>query len=69
MLFWCDEQPYAMDTVVVGGNPNAVIRGLVIQELDSNHNVILNGKVGIIFILQITSIYTLGLMLICLYTY
>ena len=35
-----DEQPYAMDTVVAGGDPNAVIEGLIIQELDSNHNVI-----------------------------
>ena len=44
VLFCYDEQPYAMDTVVVGGNPNAVIEGLVIQELDSNHNVIFEWK-------------------------
>ena len=44
VLFCYDAKPYAMDTVVVGGNPNAVIEGLVIQELDSNHNVIFEWK-------------------------
>ena len=44
VLFAYDQQPYAMDTVVAGGNPNAIIEGLIIQELDSNHNVIFEWK-------------------------
>ena len=40
VLFAYDVQPYAMDTVVVGGDPNALVEGLIIQELDSNHNLI-----------------------------
>ena len=44
VLFAYDEQPYAMDTVVPGGDPNAIIEGLVIQELDSNHNLIFEWK-------------------------
>ena len=44
VLFCYDDQPYAMDTIVNGGDPNAVIEGLIIQELDSNHNVIFEWK-------------------------
>jgi hypothetical protein len=44
VLIAYDEQPYAMDTVVIGGDPNAVIEGLIIQELDSNHNVVFEWK-------------------------
>ncbi|MEC9209592.1 MAG: aryl-sulfate sulfotransferase [Bacteroidota bacterium] len=44
VLFCYDEQPYAMDTVVPGGDPNAIIEGLIIQELDPNHNVIFEWK-------------------------
>ena len=44
VLFAYDEQPYAMDTVVTGGDPNAVVEGLIIQELDPNHNVIFEWK-------------------------
>ena len=44
VLFAYDEQPYAMDTVVPGGNPNATIEGLIIQELDANHNLIFEWK-------------------------
>ena len=40
LLFAYDPQPYAMDTVVTGGDPNATVEGLIIQELDSNHNLI-----------------------------
>ena len=40
ILFAYDQQPYAMDTVVAGGDPNALVEGLIIQELDSNHNVL-----------------------------
>ncbi len=35
-----DPQPVGMDTVVEGGDPNATVTGLVIQELDENDNVI-----------------------------
>jgi len=44
VLFAYDEQPYAMDTVVAGGNPNATVEGLIIQELDANHNLIFEWK-------------------------
>ena len=44
VLFCYDNQPYAMDTIVNGGDPNAVIEGLIIQELDSNHNVVFEWK-------------------------
>ena len=45
VLFCYDSQPYAMDTVVPGGDPNAIINeALIIQELDSNHNVIFEWK-------------------------
>ncbi len=40
ILFAYDEQTYAMDTVVPGGDPNAIVEGLIIQELDSNHNLL-----------------------------
>ncbi len=35
-----DAQPIGMDTVVTGGNPNATVKGFVLQELDPDHNVI-----------------------------
>jgi hypothetical protein len=35
-----DWQPYAMDTVVPGGNPNALVGGFIIQEQDPEKNVI-----------------------------
>ena len=44
VLFAYDEQSYAMDTVVTGGNPNATVEGLIIQELDANHNLIFEWK-------------------------
>ena len=44
VLFAYDEQPYAMDTVVAGGDPNAMIEGLIIQELDANHNLVFEWK-------------------------
>jgi hypothetical protein len=40
ILFAYDQQQYAMDTVISGGDPNALVEGLIIQELDSNHNLI-----------------------------
>jgi hypothetical protein len=40
-LMMCyDNQPVSMDTVVPGGNPNAIVTGLVIQELDENKDVV-----------------------------
>lgn len=35
-----DPQPYAMDTVVEGGDPDATVIGLIIQKLDANDNVV-----------------------------
>ncbi len=35
-----DPQIVGMDTVVPGGDPNATVVGLIIQELDADHNVI-----------------------------
>jgi len=35
-----DSQPVGMDTVVVGGDPNATVKGFILQELDPDHNVI-----------------------------
>jgi hypothetical protein len=40
VLFAYDMQPYAMDTVVDGGDPDAEIEGLIIQELNSEHNLV-----------------------------
>lgn len=40
ILFAYDIQPYAMDTVVEGGDPNALVEGVIIQELDSDHNLL-----------------------------
>jgi len=44
VLIAYDQQPYAMDTVVPGGDPNAIVEGFIIQELDSNYNVIFEWK-------------------------
>jgi len=44
VLIAYDEQPYAMDTVVSGGDPNAIVVGFIIQELDANHNLIFEWK-------------------------
>lgn len=40
LMFAYDPQPYAMDTVVSGGDPSATVTGLVVQELDADHNVL-----------------------------
>lgn len=40
LLMCNDDQNVAMDSVVTGGNPNAIVVGLVIQELDKNKNVV-----------------------------
>ena len=44
ILFAYDEQVYAMDTIVNGGDPNAIVEGLIIQEIDSNHNLVFEWK-------------------------
>ena len=44
VIFAYDQQIYAMDTVVPGGDPNAMVEGLILQELDSNHNLIFEWK-------------------------
>jgi hypothetical protein len=40
LLLSYDPQFVRMDTIVPGGNPNAVVIGLIIQELDASKNVI-----------------------------
>ena len=35
-----DPEPVRMDTVVAGGNPNASVVGLIVQEVDENKNVV-----------------------------
>ncbi len=35
-----DDQPVGMDTVIAGGNPNALVTGLIIQEVDAAKNVV-----------------------------
>jgi len=40
VLFCYDNQSFPMDDVVEGGNPNAIVEGLIIQELNPNHEVV-----------------------------
>ncbi len=40
VLFCYDLQPFPMDEIVSGGSPDAIVEGVVIQELDPNHEVI-----------------------------
>ena len=40
ILFAYDEQPYATDTISPDGDQDDTVIGLVVQELDSDHNVI-----------------------------
>jgi hypothetical protein len=35
-----DPEPVGMDTVVAGGNPNAIVYGLIVQELDEQKDVV-----------------------------
>ncbi|HEY2956109.1 MAG TPA: aryl-sulfate sulfotransferase [Candidatus Eisenbacteria bacterium] len=35
-----DPEPVGMDTVVSGGNPNCIVIGLIVQELDENKDVV-----------------------------
>ncbi len=35
-----DQQPVDMSVIVPGGNPNAIVTGLIIQEIDENKNVV-----------------------------
>ena len=44
-------QPFPMDEVVPGGSPDAIVEGVVIQELNSDAEVrYFNGKAGIILV-------------------
>ncbi len=40
LMFSYDQQRVGMDTVVSGGNPNALVTGLVLQELDADKNLV-----------------------------
>ena len=40
VLFCYDNQIFPMDAIVNGGDPNAIVEGLIIQELNSDHEVI-----------------------------
>jgi hypothetical protein len=40
LLLAYDPQPVRMDLVVPGGNPNAIVTGLIVQELDAAKNVV-----------------------------
>jgi hypothetical protein len=40
LLMSYDPQPVAMDTVVPGGRPDAIVEGLIIQELDQERRVV-----------------------------
>ncbi len=40
LLIAYDPEPYPMDTVVAGGRPDAIVTGLVIQEIDESKNVV-----------------------------
>ena len=40
VMFANDAQPIDMSTVVYGGNPNAIVTGIVVQELDASKNVV-----------------------------
>jgi predicted nucleotidyltransferase len=40
LLMAYDPEPVRMDTIVAGGNPNAIVTGLILQELDVARNVI-----------------------------
>ncbi len=40
VMFAYDRQVVRMDTIVTGGNPHAVVTGLVLQELDENKNLV-----------------------------
>ena len=44
IMFAYDPQPYAMDTIVEGGDPDAIVEGLIIQELDADHNLVFEWK-------------------------
>ena len=40
LLMAYDPQPVRMDTIVPGGDPSAIVIGLIVQELDFNKNVV-----------------------------
>ena len=40
ILFAYDERLYSTDTISIQGSPDATVTGLIIQELDANHNLL-----------------------------
>ena len=40
LVFGGDPQPVDMSQIVPGGNPNAIVTGAVVQEIDESHNVV-----------------------------
>ncbi len=40
LLLAYDPEPYPMDTVIAGGRPDAIVVGLIVQELDEGKNVV-----------------------------
>tara|TARA_B100001250_G_scaffold404417_1_gene420370 strand:- start:580 stop:1959 length:1380 start_codon:yes stop_codon:yes gene_type:complete len=44
VLFCYDNQVFPMNDIVANGNPNAIVEGLVIQELNNDHEVIFEWK-------------------------
>lgn len=40
LLLSYDPQPVDMSQIVAGGNPNAIVYGLIVQEIDENKNVV-----------------------------
>ena len=40
LLMSYDKQPVNMSLIVPGGHPNAMVTGLIIQEIDENKNVV-----------------------------
>ena len=44
LLMIYDPQPFDMSEVIPGGDPNAIVIGGIIQELDANKNVVFQGR-------------------------
>jgi len=40
VLIAYDDQPFDMSLIVVGGDPNAIVEGFIVQELDANNNLV-----------------------------
>ena len=56
ILFAYDQQDYATDSISNQGSSNSTVFGLVIQELDSNHNLVFEWfKLGSFFSIELFS--------------